>query len=240
MVIRNRYFRFIYRLLAVILAIIALTFVFLSDAVNSIGWNAFRYPGTIITMYATFVLLSELFLSLKGLRKSKNANPPMVFGQLLFISVSLEMSLLLTHPLYVWFISFHDVGATYFTNERLITELLLYIILPVLCFLDWLFFSEKGNWKWHWIIYFMAIPFYYAVFSYLRHYVRTSTTFAILTFDPATFWNVPFLEIWGGWLGVILSSLTLYLLYLLIAASLVFLSFLFSGKYRRKPAIQEG
>ncbi len=234
MVFRNRILIFIYRLCATLVGIFTLIAAFNLDAVETASWNSIRYLGTEITLYATIILLIETILSIKGLRKSNKSGVPATFGQVLFMSVGLEMALAIGHPFYFLFINIGNSNLVYFSQERLLIQLLMYIVFPLVVFLDWLFFSEKGNWKWHWLIYFGSVPVYYAGFSFLNHYIRTSTTFGTLIFDYRTFVNQGIMGQLGGWAGVIIASLSMFALYLGVATLLLFFSFLLSGKYARK------
>lgn len=234
MVIRNRILNFIYRFLALAVGIFILACIFNSDSIDSIGWNAWRYFGTWVTSYGVFVLFLETFLSFFWLLHKSKRRIPQIYGQLLFVALALEVGLALSRPISYLFINGGNVLTPYFSNDRLLTQLLTYIFFPILVFGDWFLFSEKGNWKWHWVIYLIAVPSFYAVFSLLNHYIRTSTTFASLLFDNNTFLNFAVLGEWDGWVGVILSVGALFLLYVSVSFFMVFLSYLLSGKYARR------
>lgn len=234
MVIRNRLLAFIYRLLASIIGILGLVFVFQVDKIDQLNANPLRYFGTLTTLYTVCVLLIETIISLLGLRKKAKKGVPQTFGQILFVSIALEMSLLMGHPLYYLFIHCFNVSQAYFAYDRLWAQLFMYVLIPLVSFFDWLLFSEKGNWKWHWVIYFITIPLFYTVFSFLNHYIRTSTTFATLIFDPNTFLNYPLLGELDGWAGVLISSSLMFALYVGVAFFMIFLSFFAGGKYAKK------
>ncbi|HBE98536.1 MAG TPA: hypothetical protein DDW18_00560 [Firmicutes bacterium] len=234
MVIRNRILNFIYRFLSLAVGVFTLICVFNADSIDSFGWNAWRYFGTWVTTYGVFVLFIETFLSFFWLLHKNKRVIHQIYGQLLFVSLALEVALALTRPVSYLFIHGGNVLTPYFSNDRLLTQLLTYVFFPILVFGDWFLFSEKGNWKWHWVIYLIAIPCFYGAFSILNHYIRTSTTFACLCFDNNTFLNFAILGEWNGWVGVILSIGTLLLLYISVSFFMVFLSYSLSGKYARR------
>lgn len=238
MVIRNKVFAFIYRLALSCIGILSLVLIFLADSINKLDMNSLRYFGTITTLFTTVVIIMETIPNFFILWK-KGKKIFQVYGQLLFAAVTLEIALLFAHPIYFAFVNGYNHDAILFTVDRFWPQFLVYLLFPVLTFFDWLLFSEKGNWKWHWVIYLMAIPLFYTAFSFLNHYVRTSTTFATLIFDPNTFINYKFLGSLNGWAGVIISSLTLLLTYIATTFLLIFLSFLVTGKYTRKRVISE-
>lgn len=237
MIIRNKILSFAYRLLATSVGILGLILIFQCDTIDGLYWNPLRYFPNIVTVYGVFVLGIETILSFFWVINSKRKGMPQTFGQMLFVAVGLEMAVLLGHPLYFAFINGFNPNAVYFATDRLWAQLILYVFFPAMTLLDWLLFSEKGNWKWHWTIYYISVPVYYTAFSFINHYVRTSTTFATLIFDPNSFLNYPFLGELDGWIGVFLSSFSLLILYLGISFFLIFLSFLLSGKYLSKRRI---
>lgn len=236
MVIRNKIFATIYRLALSCIGVLSLVLIFQVDSVDKLDTNSLRYFGTLATIYTTVIIILETLPSLFSLW-NRHKGVFQVYGQLLFVAVTLEVSLLITHPVYFAFVNGYNANASFFMPDRFLAQFLLYLLFPLLTFFDWLLFSEKGNWKWHWVIYFIAIPFFYTLFSFLNHYIRTSTTFAALIFDPNTFLNYPFLGDFGGWIGVFFSSLTMLVIYIGLAFLLIFLSFLVSGKYARKKVI---
>ena len=206
---------------------------------DSDNLNPWRYFGTWVTSYGVFVLFIESFLSFFWLLRKNKRGIPQTFGQVLFVSVALEVGLALSHPISYLFINGGNLLTPYFSYDRLLTQLFTYIFFPILVFGDWLLFSEKGNWKWHWVIYLVSVPSFYTAFAILNHYIRTSTTFANLCFDNNTFLNFAILGEWDGWAGVLISSSTLFLLYIGVSFFVVFLSYLFSGKYARKVISSE-
>lgn len=235
MIVRNRILAFVYRLLATLVAILSLFICFENDAINSVPWNSARYFGTLVTIFSAIIFLLESIVAGKGLKKANKNTYPAIFGQLLFVMVALEVGLALSHPLYFAYLNIGNPHAAYFPSDRKLNQILMYIVLPLISFLDWLIFSEKGNWKYHWLVYLGSIPFFYAMYSFINHYVRTTTTFATMIFDNSTFLNQGFLSLWNGWLGVIVSSMSILLVYLLIGYFLVFLSAVLGGKYLAKP-----
>lgn len=237
MVIRNRILSFLYRLIATAVGILGLILIFECDTIDGLYWNPLRYFPNLVTIFGVIVLLTETILSFFWVINKNKKGLPQTFGQMLFLALALEMAILLGHPLYFCFINGFNSSAAYFAYDRLWAQLILYVIFPILTLFDWLLFSEKGNWKWHWTIYFVSVPLYYTGFSLINHYVRTSTTFATLIFDHVSFLNYPFLGIADGWVGVFVSSFSLLLLYLAIAYLLIFFSFLLSGKYSSKRRI---
>ena len=169
MVIRNRILNFIYRFLALAVGIFTLACIFNSDSIDSIGWNAWRYFGTWVTSYGVFVLFLETFLSFFWLLHKSKRGIPQIYGQLLFVALALEVGLALSRPISYLFITGGNILTPYFSNDRLLTQLLTYIFFPVLVFGDWFLFSEKGYWNWLWVIYLIAVPSFDAVCPLLNH-----------------------------------------------------------------------
>ncbi len=236
MVIRNRIISLIYRIIAAIIGIFTIIFIFYSDSANSFSWNPFRFLGTTITTFSTIVLILEVLINGISFRSSSKRIFG-IYGQMLYVAVGLETALALTQPVFYLFINGGNISVPYFSADRIFTQLSLYIIFPFVVFFDWLLFSEKGNWKYHWIIYLLSIPLFYTAFSVLNHYIRTSTTFATAIFDNNTFLNYAILGGLNGWVGVIIASMTTLAIYIAIGMGFVFLSNLLSGKYHRNPVI---
>lgn len=236
MVIRNRALAFIYHLLGTALGVVAIVFVIKAYTINSQFWNPFRYFVTWVTFFATFVFLAETLLSAFSLknRKHRKSNPQ-VFGQLLYLALSLEIIAAFARPISYLFINGGDITVSYFSKDQTVSYVLSYIAMPVAIFLDWFLFSEKGNWKWHWIIYLITLPAMYLAFSVLNRGVRQSTTFATMIFDNNTFLNFKILGLYDGWIGVIISTSTIFILFIVVGLFMIFFSFLLSGKYSRKP-----
>ncbi len=232
MVIRNRILALIYRLIGTIIGIVSLVFVFASDSPHAFSLNPMRFIGTEITMFSTIVLIIEAIITGISFRATQKKYFG-IYGQVLYLAVGLEMALALSRPLSYLFINGGNINVPYFLADRLLTQIFIYIVFPIFVFFDWILFSEKGNWKYRWIIYLISIPLFYTVFAILNHYIRTSTTFATTIFDANTFLNYHILGECNGWVGVILSSLTIFGVYVLSGLTIVFLSYLFSGKYHR-------
>ncbi len=234
MVIRNRVLALIYRLIGAGVGIIALCFIFISDSPHAFSLNPMRFIGMEITMYSTLVLLIEAIITAIFFRANTKKYVG-IYGQMLYVAVGLEMALALSHPLTYLLVNGGNISVAYFSTDRIMGQVLSYIIFPVIVFFDWLLFSEKGNWKYRWIIYLISIPLFYTVFSVLNHFIRTTTTFAAIFFDQNTFANYFILGELNGWVGVIISSMTILSTYILSGIALVFFSYLLSGKYHRSP-----
>lgn len=232
MVITNRVLALIYRLIGVVIGILTVVCVFFSDSPYAFSSNPMRFIGTWITLFSTLVLFVEAIITGIFLRANRKKYVG-IYGQMLFVAVGLEIALAFAHPVSYLFINAGDMSVAYFSMDRIMTQILLYIIFPVYVFFDWFFFSEKGNWKYRWIIYLLSIPLFYTTFSVLNHYIRTSTTFAATIFDANTYLNYDILGLANGWVGVILASLTIFSIYVLSGLSIIFLSYLFSGRYHR-------
>ncbi len=236
MVIRNRTLAFIYHSLGTILGIVTLVFIVNTYTVNSQFWNPFRYFGSWVSAYTSFVFLAESILcgfALKN-RKHRKSNPQ-VFGQMLYLATCLEIVIAFARPICYLFINGGNIAAPYFSKDQTVTNVLTYIALPATTFFDWFLFSEKGNWKWHWIIYLIALPAMYLAFSILNRGIRQATTFATMIFDNNTYLNYAILGERDGWVGVVISSCTILILFVSVGIFMVFLSYLLSGKYAKKP-----
>ncbi len=236
MVIRNRILALLYRILGVVVGIAAIVFIFYSDSANSFSWNPLRFLGTTISAFSLFVLILEILITLISFR-SNGKKYFGIYGQMLYVAVGLEIALALSHPIMYLFVNGGNLSVPYFSMDRIMTQLTVYIIFPIVVFFDWLLFSEKGNWKQHWIIYLISIPLFYTAFAILNHYIRTSTTFAATIFDNNSFINYAVLGNLNGWVGVIISSLTVLGVYVLSGVGIVFFSDLLSGKYHRNPSL---
>lgn len=229
MLVRSKVLSLIYRICSFLLGLSALIVACMHDGAPSL-----LYFGVLLTLFSLVLLLIEIILNIRNLASTKFAKQSTVYGQILFVCICLELSLIFVHPICFGFSTLSYPNANYFDLGRLPTLLLLYMFFPLSLFFDWFLFSSKGNCHWHWLLYLAFPPIVYFVYSEIDAAIRNTVSTATPIFDPNTFLNQGFMGAGGGWVGVIVSSITVLAVILTIGTLFIILSSYLGGKFKTK------
>ena len=103
MVIRDRLIALIYRIVALIVGIGTLAIQLNTNAVNNF-WAGFGNYATIVTLFGTVIILSEIIANAIGIREKRNTIAPGVVPFLFHGALALLVSLAIIHPFYCYFV----------------------------------------------------------------------------------------------------------------------------------------
>ena len=208
MVIRNQILSLSYRVLLLALGVASLTVLVLDASAASL-W---RYES-VLTLLSSVLVLIEIVVNCISLKDGVRRMAAGVYPAITFLFLSLELGLMVGHPLYT-FLS--DIP--YFEDGLGFAAIFLPLILfPILYFLDWLLFGEKGTVKPFHLISLSAFPLLYYLSSLLNHLIKgEDAKYATLVFDPRTFLNNANLSLVmkenEGWNGVAVACFSLLLI----------------------------
>lgn len=208
MVIRNQILSLSYRVLLLASGIASLAVLVLDAGAASL-W---RYES-VLTLLSSVLVLIEIVVNCISLKDGVRRMAAGVYPAITFLFLSLELGLMVGHPLYT-FLS--DIP--YFEDGLGFAAIFLPLILfPILYFLDWLLFGEKGTVKPFHLISLSAFPLLYYLSSLLNHLIKgKETKYATLVFDPRTFLNNSNLSLVmkenEGWNGVAVACFSLLLI----------------------------
>lgn len=208
MVIRNQILSLLYRVTLLALGIGSLAVLVLDAGVSSL----LRYES-VLTFFSSLLVLIEIIVNCISLKDGIRRMASGVYPAITFLALSLELGLMIGHPLYTFF-----ADIPYFEDGLGFAAIFLPLILfPILYFLDWLLFGEKGTVKPFHLISLSAFPLLYYLSSVLNHLIKgEEAKYATLVFDPMTFLSNPNLSLVmtenEGWNGVAVACFSLLLI----------------------------
>ena len=234
MVIRDRLIALIYRIVALIIGISTLAVQINTNAVNNF-WAGFGNYATIVTLFGSIIILSEIIANAIGMKEKRNTIAPGVVPFLFHGALTLLVSLAVAHPFYCYF-----VGVDYMKADTFVYSLLSFIIFPGVILLDWILFGEKGTVKWSYGMFPLFFPIFYFLFSLMRKLLVSGSTYSTLVFDPNTFLMSAHLpdafSAGNGWAGVFISILSLFAVIVFIDFALILINNLFAQRYTRESS----
>jgi len=237
MVIRETFFAFLYRLCVLIFNVAAFVLLMINDQVQGSPLNGLRFYAEIVVLLTLLTMFCKTIINFIGLFKKVTWHrlAPSLPAPLSLFMLANALGLMFAHPLYITFL-----GTSYFASDALVSSLFAYIILPLILFIEWLLFEEKGTVKWAYASYAIMVPLFYFVITYITHSVHgNNSAYACGIFDPNSFITgnegIPsFFKKNDGWNGVAFSSLSILLCQEVLALLLIFISNLLAGKYRKR------
>jgi len=227
MVIRNRLASLLYRALEVAIAIYTLVAVYSSPLA---GAHPLRYFSTEAAIYALVIVsLAFIFNLIDLIRHGFNGIAAYVYMPLTLAAVIY----LLVEGLSYWILYPTIYGSPWGTGMA-IADLFSHLILPLLIFLGWLLFDEKGTVKWRHGIYFLAFPLFFILYSELAHLIFQDTFYPYPVMNPDFYSGLgSFMSSNSGWTGVTVFMFSMMAFVALVSFLMIFLSNLLAGKYRR-------
>ncbi len=124
MVIRDRLIALIYRIVALIIGIATLAIQLNTNVPNNF-WAGFGNYATIVTLFGSIIILSEIIANAIGMREKRNTIAPGVVPFLFHGALALLVSLAIIHPFYCYF-----VGVNYMKPDTFVYSLLSFIVFP--------------------------------------------------------------------------------------------------------------
>jgi len=227
MVIRNRLASLLYRALEVALAIYTLVATFASPLrdVRPIAYfstEADIFVCIIVILAFVFNLIDLIRHGIHGI--AAYVYMPLTFAGVVYL-VSEAIGYWTLYPL---------VHGVPWADGMALATLLSHLALPLVIFLGWLLFDEKGTVRWRHNLYYLVFPLFYIVYSELAHYIFQDNFFPYEIMKPSFYTGFPsFLSGNGGWNGSITVMSGILLAFLLISLTLTLLSNILAGKYRR-------
>ncbi|MBR4274804.1 MAG: hypothetical protein IKQ34_02205 [Bacilli bacterium] len=232
MVIRDRLIALIYHIVALIIGIATLAIQLNTNVPNNF-WAGFGNYATIVTLFSSIIILSEIIANAIGMREKRNTIAPGVVPFLFHGALALSVSLAVIHPFYCYF-----VGVNYMKPDTFVYSLLSFIVFPAIVLLDWILFGEKGTVKWSYGMFPLFFPIFYFLFSVMRKNLVSGSTYSTLVFDQNTFLMSKHLpdvfSAGNGWAGVFISILSLFAIIVLVDFALILINNLFAKRYVRE------
>jgi hypothetical protein len=229
MVIRDRLIALIYRIVALIIGIATLAIQLNTNVPNNF-WAGFGNYATIVTLFSSIIILSEIIANAIGMREKRNTIAPGVVPFLFHGALALSVSLAVTHPFYCYF-----VGVDYMKADTLLYSLLSFIIFPLAILLDWILFGEKGTVKWSYGMFPLFVPIFYYLFSLMRKLLVSGSTYSTLVFDSNTFIMHKELpeafSAGNGWAGVFISIFVIFGIITFVDFTLILINNLLARRY---------
>lgn len=227
MVIRNRLASLIYRALEAAIAIYALVAVFTSPLKDTRPFNYFSTEADIYVLVIVF--LAFVFNLIDLIRHGQNGLAAYVYMPL----TNAGVTYLLVDALGYW-ILYPTIHGVPWADGMGMAAIVSHLVLPVVVFLGWLLFDEKGTVKYHHALYFLAFPLFYIIYSEVAHILFQDNFFPYSLMRPSFYSESPsFLSGNGGWNGVVVTMVLILLAFYLVGLSLIFFSNLLAGKYKR-------
>lgn len=229
MVIRNRLFAFLYRLLTLGVGIYSLILLFTGAVPTGVAGFGFLSFGIQATLFATGVLVAEIIANGIGLRKRNDTLAPGVWSPVFFAALTYLLASSLAYA-----VSCPIMYGVYFKEGEFLMTLFSRILFPALYFLDYLLFGEKGTVKWIHPVYWVIYPVFFFAMSLLCHYIW-----------KFAWYPYPFLDcveassgvlnktIWGN---IWITGVVFLASYLLLSFLMVFLNSLLAGVYRKRDS----
>jgi hypothetical protein len=231
MVIRNRYYAFIYRL--ILLAFGFYSFITLILSRNYEGNYAISllYFETQVTLLGLAIVLAEVIANAIGLKKGAEGLAPGVWSPLylgtLFFLLADSLAYWGTAPIfYGTFIRDNEVQAVIISK----------VVFPLLFLCDYMLFGEKGTVKWKHAIYWLLYPFFYFWILLATNYLWNYDWFAYPYFNIQNFASSSLLGLaaFKGWGGVWISATFIFLGMILLSYAIIFFNFVWAGAYKRE------
>lgn len=234
MVIRDRLIALIYRIVILALGIWTLVVQLTTNAVNNF-WMGFGSYASIVTLFGCIIILSEIIANAIGMKEKRTTIAPGVVPFLFHGALTLLVSLAAIHPFYCYF-----VGVEYMKMDTLLYSLLSFIFFPLAILLDWILFGEKGTVKWSYSMFPLFWPIFYFLFSLMRKFLISGSTYSTLVFDPNTFIMSNYLpdafSAGNGWAGVFISIFSIFAIIVFVDFALIFINNLFAKRYVRESS----
>ena len=227
MVIRNRLASLLYRALEVAIAIYTLVATFASPLkdIRPIAYfstEADLFVCIIVVLAFIFNLIDLIRHGTKGI--AAYVYMPFTFGSVVYL-VGEAVGYWTLYPL---------VHGVPWADGMALASILSHLVLPLVIFLGWLLFDEKGTIRWKHNLYIFVFPLFYVVYSELAHYIFQDNFFPYEIMKPSFYSGFSsFLSGNGGWNGSFTVMTGVLLAFLLISAGLTLLSNVLAGKYRR-------
>jgi hypothetical protein len=229
MPIRNRLISLLYRLVIFGIEIYTLILLFTSDYQPAFPAQSLAFFGTEALLLSTIITGLEIIFNSVDLSKhgvnglSAYVWMPLTLGMVSFVMGD-ALCYAVTSPFFGGF------GA----GSDLLRSIMAHLVVPVLVFLDYLLFDEKGTVKWSHPIYWLFYPIFYFAFSMSSHFLFGTDFYPYPFLNNDQFLNrSDFLAGNNGWNGVFMTLALIGLLFIGMGFLLVFLNNLLSGKYKR-------
>ncbi|MCH4210344.1 MAG: hypothetical protein LKF75_04250 [Bacilli bacterium] len=231
MVIRKRYWAFVYRLIVLFFGFYAMTVLVKDGALDGNYWASFLTFETEVTLFSLLVVLAEVIANAIGLKMGNEGLAPGVWSPLflccLFYVLADTVTYFITAPIfYGTFI--RDGHVQLFAISR--------IVYPLLLLFDYILFGEKGTVKWKHALYWMIFPFFYFWIVLATNYLWSHDWFAYPYFNIVNYASsaIPGIAANGGWGGVWIFSGILLIGFVILAYAMIFFNFLWAGAYKKR------
>jgi hypothetical protein len=231
MVIRNRYYAFIYRLILLGFGFYTFTLLMLSRNYEGNYAYSLLYFETQVTLVALAVVIAEVIANAVGLNKGAQGMAPGVWSPLylgtLFFLLADSLAYWGSAPIfYGAFIRDSDVQSVIVSK----------LVFPLLFLTDYLLFGEKGTVKWKHAVYWLLYPFFYFWILLATNYLWNYDWFAYPYFNIQNFASssLPGLKAFGGWGGVWISATFIFLGMIFLAYVVIFFNFLWAGAFKKQ------
>ncbi len=233
MLIRNRLISLIYRIIELGLGIFSLIALVIADKTESSPIKSFAYFGAQCLLFTTVIVLLEVIFNAIDLAR----NGARGIAASVYMPLTLAVLTFLLVDALIYNIGAPFLGG-YADGEALVSALCAHIFLPIVFFLDYLLFSEKGTVRWSHALYWMIYPLCYFLIVLSAHYFWNNTFYPYPFLNHERFINDPsspeFMSGNLGWNGVLIVLGSITVGFLLVSFLVIFLNNVFAGKYRKR------
>lgn len=226
MVIRNRWFAFIYRLLLLGIGIYCLVLLFTEAVPTGVAGFGFLSFGIEVTLFSTGVLAAEVIANGIGLKERNDTLAPGVWAPLYFAAFAYLLASSLAYA-----ISCPIMYGLYFKPNEFLMTLFCRIIFPLLFLGDYLLFGEKGTVKWIHPVYWVIYPIFFFAMSLLCHYIWKFAWYPYPFLDCVEASSGVFND--TIWANIWITGATFLVSFAALSFLLVFLNNLIAGVYRK-------
>ncbi len=231
MAIRNRLFSLIYRIIELVLGVYVLVFLFLSDKTDANVFQSFLYFSTEAMFLMVAIVFCEVICNFVDLLKNgKDGLAAGVYMPLTLMGLTMIISDCLVYNISSPFLGGYALG------QELFSVLLAHIFMPIIFFLDYLLFDEKGTVKWKHVVIWLIYPLAYFTLIMVAHYIFKNNIYPYPFLNPNALATSSEEILSGnhGWNGSLIIISLMMLGFLILGSFMVFLNNLLAHKYKRR------